>query len=364
MNEKVLCGMSGGVDSSVSACLLLEQGYDVTGCTMRLFENKDIGLGMESSCCSLSDVEDAKQVCYRLGLSHYVFHFAEEFRRSVMRPFAEEYLQGNTPNPCINCNRYLKFGKLVGRAAELDMQYVATGHYARIVCQDGRWLLKKSIDTKKDQTYFLYNLTQQQMAHFLLPLGGLTKAEVREIAAAHGFVNARKKDSQDICFVPNGDYGAFIERFTGVHVPPGQYIDREGAVLGTHKGHIRYTLGQRKGLNIALGKRAYVVKKNVADNTVTLGEDRDLYGMDLTARDLNLIACDQIDGVLHCTAKTRHSQVETPCSVVQTEADTLLVRFEQPVRAITPGQAVVLYDGDTVIGGGTIVRPDPVSKTD
>ena len=357
MNNKVLCGMSGGVDSSVSAYLLMEQGYGVTGCTMRLFENEDIGRGMESACCSLSDVEDAKQVCYRLGLPHYVFHFAKEFRRTVMYAFAEEYLQGRTPNPCINCNRYLKFGKLVKRAAEVEMQYVATGHYARITSQGGRWLLQKSVDRKKDQTYFLYHLTQQQMEHFLLPLGGLTKGEVREIAAAHGFANARKKDSQDICFVPNGDYGAFIEYFTGVQVPPGHYIDREGNVLGNHKGHIRYTLGQRKGLNIALGKRAYVVGKNVEENTVTLGEDQELYGTELVARDLNLIACDQINGTLHCTAKIRNSQEETPCSVVQTETDALLVQFERPVRAITPGQSVVLYDGDTVIGGGTIVAP-------
>ncbi len=357
MNNKVLCGMSGGVDSSVSACLLMEQGYDVTGCTMRLFENKDIGAGLQSACCSLSDVDDAKRVCYKLGLPHYVFQFAEEFRRTVMHPFAEAYLSGLTPNPCINCNRYLKFGKLVNRAAEVEMQYVATGHYARIERQGGRWLLKKSVDAKKDQTYFLYNLTQDQMEHFLLPLGGLTKEVVREIAAAHGFANARKKDSQDICFVPNGDYGAFIERFEGGKVPAGQYIDCEGTVLGTHKGHIRYTLGQRKGLNIALGKRAYVIGKDVTENTVTLGEDRDLYGMELTARDLNLIACDQIDGTLHCTAKSRHGQIETPCNVVQTGDDELLVQFERPVRAITPGQAVVLYDGDTVIGGGTIIAP-------
>lgn len=356
MNKKVLCGMSGGVDSSVSACLLMEQGYEVTGCTMRLFDNEDIGAGQESACCSLSDVDDAKRVCYKLGLPHYVFHFAEEFRRTVMHPFAQAYLEGLTPNPCINCNRYLKFGTLMQRAAEVEMQYVATGHYARIQAQGGRWLLQKSVDRKKDQTYFLYHLTQAQMEHFLLPLGGLTKTEVREIAATHGFANARKRDSQDICFVPDGDYGAFIERFERVQVPAGQYIDRDGAVLGTHLGHIRYTLGQRKGLQIALGKRAYVIGKNIADNTVMLGADQDLYGTELTARDLNLIACDRIDGTLHCTAKTRHTQQETPCSVVQTDADEIVVWFDNPVRAITPGQAVVLYDGDTVVGGGTIIN--------
>lgn len=355
MNRKVLCGMSGGVDSSVAACLLMEQGYQVTGCTMRLFDNEDIGTEQESSCCSLNDVEDAKQVCYRLGLSHYVFHFAEEFRRTVMQPFADGYLSGITPNPCINCNRYLKFGKLVTRAAEVEMQYVATGHYAQIVHQGDRWLLKKSADAKKDQTYFLYHLTQDQMEHFLLPLGRLKKKEVREIAAAHGFTNARKKDSQDICFVPNGNYGAFIESFKKIQVGQGNYIDGAGNILGTHNGHIYYTLGQRKGLNIALGKRAYVIGKNVDENTVTLGTDQELYGTRLIAHDLNLIACDRIDGTLRCTAKTRHTQTETLCTVVQTAKDELQIQFETPVRAITPGQAVVLYDGDTVLGGGTII---------
>ena len=356
MNRKVLCGMSGGVDSSVAAYLLREQGYQVAGCTMRLFDNQDIGQDLDSSCCSLNDVEDAKQVCYKLGLPHYVFHFANEFRRDVMCPFARAYLEGRTPNPCIDCNRYLKFGRLVTRAAEVEMQYVATGHYARITRQGDRWLLQKSMDRKKDQTYFLFHLTQGQMDHFLMPLGGLTKDEVRAIAAEQGGVNARKRDSQDICFVPEGDYGTFIERFTGTYIPPGPFIDRTGRILGTHRGHIRYTLGQRKGLEISLGKRAYVVGKNVSENTVTLGEDRELYSNALIARDLNLIACDRIDGTLRCTAKTRHTQHETPCIAVQTEADTLQVRFDEPVRAISPGQAVVLYDGDTVIGGGTIAH--------
>ena len=358
MEKKVLCGMSGGVDSSVTAWLLLERGYQVAGCTMRLFDNEDIGMDLESSCCSLNDVEDAKQVCRRLGIPHYVFHFADRFRRNVMCPFAQAYLEGRTPNPCIDCNRYLKFGRLLDRAAEVQMRYVATGHYGRIVKQGGRWLLRKSVDVKKDQTYFLYHLTQEQMERFLMPLGDLTKEQVREIAAAQGFANAGKKDSQDICFVPDGDYGAFIERFTGTRVPPGNYVDRNGTVLGTHRGHIRYTLGQRKGLGISLGKRAYVVGKNVSENTVTLGEDCDLYGTELTAHDLNLIACDRIDGTLRCGAKTRHTQRETPCEAVQTEADTLRVRFPEPVRAISPGQAVVLYDGDTVIGGGTIAPPE------
>lgn len=357
MSGNVLCGMSGGVDSSVSACLLKEQGYEVVGCTMRLFDNQDIGAGMESSCCSLRDVDDAKAVCYRLGLQHYVFNFAEDFRRTVMRPFADSYLQGLTPNPCINCNRYMKFGKLVDRAREIQLDYVATGHYGQIVQEHGRWLLKKSVDTKKDQTYFLYNLTQEQMAHFLLPLGGLTKAEVREIAAEHGFLNARKRDSQDICFVPNGDYGGFIEHFTGITVPCGNYIDRMGTVLGTHKGHIRYTLGQRKNLNISLGKRAYVVDKDVSANTVTLGDNEELFSDGLIANDLNLIACDRLEQPIRCTAKTRHTQLETPCTVEQTDEDELRVRFDTPVRAVTAGQAIVLYDGDVVLGGGTIVSP-------
>ncbi len=355
-NNSVLVGMSGGVDSSVTAALLLEQGYGVTGCTMHLFGNDALGLGQESTCCSLSDVEDARRVCWKLGISHYVLNFQEQFRRSVMQDFAESYLRGETPNPCIRCNGELKFGAMLRRGAELGLDYVATGHYARIEKSGGRYLLKKAADRQKDQTYFLYNLTQTQLAHTLMPLGGLTKEEVRQIAEQYGFLNAKKRDSHDICFVPDGDYGAFIERFTGQSCPPGNFIDRDGNVLGRHRGHIRYTLGQRKGLEIALGQRVYVTAKDPERNTVTLGGNEELFSTGLEARALNLIACDRLDSPTRCAVKIRHSRQEATATAIQTGERTLEVRFDQPQRAITPGQAVVLYSDEVVLGGATIDR--------
>lgn len=357
MKGKVLCGMSGGVDSSVSACLLKEQGYDVVGCTMRLFDNEDIGAGMESSCCSLRDVDDAKSVCYRLGLQHYVFNFAEDFRRTVMQPFADSYLHGLTPNPCINCNRYMKFGKLVGRAREIEMGL--RGHRSLRPDRPGERPLAAEKECGHQKRPDLFPLQPDPGADGTLPAapGRPDQGGSAGDRRSAWLPERRKRDSQDICFVPNGDYGGFIEHFTGTTVPCGNYIDREGNVLGTHKGHIRYTLGQRKNLNIALGKRAYVVDKDVNANTVTLGDNNELFSDGLIATDLNLIACDRIDQPIRCTAKTRHTQLETPCTVEQTGEDELLVRFDTPVRAVTPGQAVVLYDGDVVLGGGTIVRP-------
>ncbi len=342
------------MDSSVAAALLLEQGYQATGCTMHLFGSDALGLGQESTCCSLSDVEDARRVCWKLGIAHYVLNFKAQFRREVMADFAASYLRGETPNPCIRCNGELKFGAMLHRAAELGLNYVATGHYARIEQSGDRYLLKKAADSQKDQTYFLYNLTQTQLAHTLMPLGALTKPQVRLLAERYGFLNAKKGDSQGICFVPDGDYGAFIERFTGQPCPPGDFIDREGNVLGRHRGHIRYTLGQRKGLEIALGQRAYVTAKDPARNTVTLGRNEELFSDGLEARDLNLIACDRLGAPIRCTAKIRHSRQEAPATAVQTGARTLEVRFDQPQRAVTPGQAVVLYDGEVVLGGATI----------
>lgn len=356
MNNSVLVGMSGGVDSSVAAYLLREQGFQVTGATMKLFDNVAIGEEMESTCCSLSDVEDARRVAYALQIPHFVFNFSEDFHRQVMERFVHCYECGLTPNPCIDCNRYLKFERMLRRAKELDIWYVATGHYARRSWDGNRWLLKKGLDPEKDQSYFLYHLNQIYLEHYQLPLGELTKHEVREIAAEQGFGNARKKDSQDICFVPDGDYGTFLDRFTGRCCPTGDYVDANGKVLGHHRGHTHYTIGQRKGLELAMGHRVYVTGKDVEKNLVYIGENEDLYASKLEACDLNLIACDRIDTSIRCTAKIRHSRYEAKATAVQIGKDTMLVQFDVPQRAIAPGQAVVLYDGDVVIGGGTITR--------
>lgn len=354
--RKAIIAMSGGVDSSVAAFLLQQQGLRVIGATMKLFDNAAIGEERESTCCSLSDVEDARRVAYQLGIPHYVFNFSGEFQTQVMDRFAQCYQCGLTPNPCIDCNRYLKFGRMLRRARELEIGSIATGHYARILREGGRWLLKQAVDRDKDQTYFLYAMTQDQLAHTRLPLGGLTKAQVREIAGEQGFGNARKRDSQDICFVPDGDYGAFLDRYTGKVCGNGNYVNKYGEILGVHKGHTHYTIGQRKGLNIAMGRRVYVTGKDVARNLVYLGENEELFSPALEAADLNLIACDRIEAPVRCAVKIRHSRNGAPATVEQTGEDAVLVRFDQPQRAVTPGQAVVFYDGDTVIGGGTIAR--------
>ncbi len=354
---KAMAAMSGGVDSSVTAWLLQQQGYDVMGATMRLYENEDVEEAGRT-CCSLNDVEDARSVAARLGIPYYVFNFTEEFHAQVMDRFARAYAAGLTPNPCIDCNRYLKFGKLMDRAKELGVDYVATGHYARREWDEGsgRWLLKKGADGAKDQSYFLYHLTQRTLAHFLMPVGGLTKGQVREIAAQQGFLNARKRDSQDICFVPGGDYAEFIQRYTGKTWPEGDFVAKDGAVLGRHKGIIRYTLGQRRGLDVALGKRAYVCGKDMEKNRVILGENRDLYVKTVEGTDLNLIACDRLDGPIRAGAKIRYSPREAMATVEQIGEDRVRLVFDEPQRAAAPGQAVVFYDGDTVIGGAAIEK--------
>lgn len=355
---RVLTAMSGGVDSSVAALLLKQEGYDNIGVTLKLFSGEDStdDFRGEKACCSLESVEAARSVANRLHMPFYVFNFSGDFRREVMDRFVETYKSGGTPNPCISCNRYVKLGKLFLRAAEIGCEYVATGHYARVEHNpgSGRRLLKKGIDEDKDQSYFLYNLSQDQLSHLLLPLGGLTKPQVRQLAEKSGFINARRQESQDICFVPDGDYAGFIERYTGASPEPGDFVGTSGQVYGRHRGIIRYTIGQRKGLGLSFSQPMYVCGIDPLKNQVILGENNELFSDRLIARDLNFIAVESIKEPLRVTAKIRYRHKEQPATAVQTGPDELTLRFDQPQRAITRGQAVVMYDGDTVIGGGTI----------
>ncbi len=356
---KVMVGMSGGVDSSVAAKLLKDSGYEVVGVTLKMFDSDDIFEKETKSCCALSDVEDARNVCYKLGIEHFVFNFKEEFARDVMDNFTESYIRGETPNPCIECNRHIKFDKMLRRAQELGIDYIATGHYAEIVRDPatGRFTLIRPADRTKDQTYVLYSLTQEQLSHTLFPLSGLSKPEVRDIAEKAGLINSRKPDSQDICFVPDGDYAAFIERRTGIIPQQGDFIDTEGRKIGTHQGIIHYTVGQRKGLGVTFGKPMFVVDKNVAENTVTLGESADLFTKNVYVKNLNLIAAEKIDGSVRVTAKTRYSQNEQP-ALLETWENGAVLRFDEPQRAVTKGQAAVFYVGDVVYGGGIICGTD------
>lgn len=356
--KKVLVAMSGGVDSSVTAYLLQRQGYECIGATMKLYGNAVIGepAGSGHTCCSLDDVEDARSVAFRLGIPHYVFNFSEDFEQRVIQKFVQSYREGLTPNPCIDCNRYLKFGHLYRRARELDCDYIATGHYARIEEENGVFYLKKAADRSKDQSYVLYSLTQEQLSHTLFPLGGMTKAEVREIAESQGFLNARKHDSQDICFIPSGDYPAFLEGYTGEKFVPGNLVDLEGKVLGKHRGAAAYTIGQRRGLGLAVPEPVYVCGKNMAENTVTVGPESALFSRRLTAKDWNWILPPP-EEEFQALAKIRYSQTEHS-AVVHTENGRVYVTFDTPQRAISPGQAVVLYHGDSVLGGGTIAAAE------
>ena len=356
MAEKVLVAMSGGVDSSVAAYLLQQQGYACIGVTMRLYENETAGIPRGHTCCSLDDVEDARAVAYDLGMPYYVLNFTEEFDEKVIRKFVQVYQNGGTPNPCIDCNRYLKFDHLLNRARELGCDYIATGHYVqRWQDENGRWGLRKNDDPGKDQSYVLYSLTQDQLAHTLFPLGGMHKDAVRAIAEEQGLCNARKHDSQDICFVPDGDYAAFLERYTGQPMQPGNFVDEQGHVIGRHKGAARYTIGQRKGLGLAMGAPVYVCGKDMQANTVTVGPEKMLFDRIVYADEANWIAIPELTGPLRVTARTRYHQGEQAATVYPAECGFRL-EFDQPQRAPTPGQAVVLYQGDTVLGGGTITR--------
>ena len=353
--DKVLIAMSGGVDSSVAAFLMKEQGCQCIGATMKLFHNEDIGVKRTKTCCSLEDVEDARSVAFRLGIPYYVFNFSDDFKGQVIDRFIAAYERGATPNPCIDCNRYLKFEQLYERARILGCDAIVTGHYARIEQENGRWLLKKSLDESKDQSYVLYSLTQEQLAHTRLPLGVMHKSETRRIAEEQGFYNADKPDSQDICFVPNGDYAGFIARFTGHDCPAGDFVDEEGHVLGRHKGIVHYTVGQRKGLGIAADAPLYVKQIDAASNRVVLSGNESLFSRELTANDFNWIAYDVPPRELCASARVRYHQREQAATVTVLGDGRVHLVFDEPQRAITPGQAVVLYDGDTVLGGGSIL---------
>ena len=346
MNKKAMIAMSGGVDSSVAAYLIKEKNYEAAGATLKLY----LPDGTDKS----EDVEDAKKVAARLGMEHYTFDMREEFKEQVIARFIDAYENGLTPNPCVFCNRHIKFDMLLDCANELGYEYIVTGHYSQIVEENGRFLLKKGLDPTKDQSYVLYPLTQRQLSHTLFPLGSMSKAEAREIAQREGFINARKKDSQDICFVPDGKYAAFIEDYCKKTYPCGTFVDFEGNVLGEHKGLIRYTIGQRKGLGLALPKPMYVCSVSPENNTVILGDNIDLFSNSLDATDINLISYDSISSSIRAKAKVRYSQKEQNATIWQTDENTLHIEFDEPQRAITPGQSVVIYDGDYVIGGGII----------
>ncbi len=339
--RKVLIGMSGGVDSSVAVKQMLEAGYACTGCNLLL------------ACDEPSD--DARLAAERFGIPFLSMDMRDTFRHQVQDRFVAVYEAGETPNPCIDCNRELKFGAMLEKAIELGFDAVVTGHYAQIRFdpKSGRYLLYKAADRAKDQTYFLYCLTQHQLAHTLFPLGSLTKDQVRAIAEEAGLLNARKRDSQDICFIPNGDHLEFLRNHTNEPYIPGDYLDLDGNVIGRHKGAVAYTIGQRKGLGIALGAPAYVCAKDMQRNTVTLGPNEALFTRELTADDLNWIPFPALSEPMEVTAKIRHSQAEHECTVYPQD-DRVRVVFRQPQRAVAPGQAVVFYQGDLVIGGGRI----------
>ena len=353
---KILVAMSGGVDSSVAAKLLSDGGNECVGCTMRLYDNEDAGIPKAHTCCSLDDVEDARSVAFSLGMRYHVFNFTDDFREKVIKKFAACYLNGQTPNPCIDCNRYMKFDKLLERAKILGCDCVATGHYARIEKLGDKFILKKAVDQSKDQSYVLYTMTQEQLAHTLFPLGALTKPQVRCIANAAGFANAQKHDSQNICFVPDGDHAALIRRQTGRKLPEGYFIDRQGNILGRHCGIANYTIGQHRGLGLSLPERRYVCAINADNNTVTLGGESELYGSRMLICDCNWIDGCAPEGEIRCSVKIRYRQSEQPATVKPMPHGKALVEFDVPQRAITPGQAAVMYDGDIVLGGGVIER--------
>lgn len=352
----VLIAMSGGVDSSVAAFLMKEQGYNCLSTTMRLYDNNFSTSTVLHTCCTEKDVEDAAECASRLGIPFEVANFTADFKEKIIDKFIRTYENGGTPNPCIDCNRYMKFGKLIEHARRRGLFYICTGHYAQVEESDGRFLLKKAVDQTKDQSYVLYSLTQNQLEHIKFPLGEMTKAEVRALAEREGFLNAHKHDSQDICFVPDGDYEAFMEKYTGKSYPEGDFKFSDGKVVGKHHGAVGYTIGQRRGLGISFSEPVYVYDKDMDNNIVYVGTNSMLYSIGLIADDLNWISFDELTDKLHVTVKTRYRQKEFPATVEPLDDGKFRLIFDEPQRAVTKGQAVVLYQGDVVVGGGTIVE--------
>lgn len=357
MKKKVVVGMSGGVDSSVAAWLLKQQGYDVIGVTMQIWQEEEKALQEESGgCCGLSAVEDARRVTQVLDIPYYVMNFREEFKRNVTDYFVEEYLLGRTPNPCIACNRYVKWESLLKRSMDIGADYIATGHYARVEkLQNGRFAVRNSVTAKKDQTYALYNLTQFQLAHTLMPVGAFTKEEIRKIAVENQLPVAHKPDSQDICFVPDGNYAEFIEKEAHGRVPgPGNFVNTDGTVLGRHKGITHYTIGQRKGLGLAMGHHVFVSEIRPETDEVVIGEAQDVFRTALTCDRVNFMGMEDLPYPRRVWAKIRYAHQGEWCTIEKEGEDRIRCEFEKPVRAVTPGQAVVFYDGEYVLGGGTI----------
>lgn len=355
--KKVVVGMSGGVDSSVAAYLLKKQGYDVIGVTMQIWQDEERVVEEENGgCCGLSAVDDARRVAASLDIPYYVMNFKREFKEHVIDYFIDEYLHGRTPNPCIACNRYVKWESLLKRSMDIGADYIATGHYARIEkLANGRYSLRRSATLAKDQTYALYNLTQEQLAKTLMPVGEYSKEEVREMAEKINLRVANKPDSQDICFVPDGDYAGFIEKTLDTELPTGEFVTLDGKVLGRHKGITHYTVGQRKGLGLALGYPAFVIEIRPETNEVVIGTNEDSMSNYVRANKLNFMSIPDLTEPMRVFAKIRYNHKGAWCTIEKVTEDEVLCTFEEAQRAITPGQAVVFYDGEYVLGGGTII---------
>lgn len=354
MKKKVLLGMSGGVDSSVAAHLLLKQGYEVIGATMQVWQQDDFYEGLEGGCCSLSAVDDARGVANKLGIPFYVFNFREKFKADVIDNFVDEYMEGRTPNPCIMCNKIIKFQHFLQKAREIGCDYISTGHYAKIEKVNDRFVLRKSTDERKDQTYALYNATQDVLEHTLFPCGDYTKDQIREIAKEIGLFVHNKKDSEEICFIPDNNHGEFIKRAKPGQIKNGKFVDKNGKILGEHKGIVFYTIGQRKGLGLALGKPVFVTDINPYKNEVVIGDEADIFKTELIAKDVNFISINDLKDQMKVYAKIRYSAKPSSATIYNLEDGRVKVVFDEKQRALTKGQSVVFYDDECVVGGGII----------